>query len=362
MPRARAFTYRAMPNALADALRARTVPAALARADGDAIRCDACAHRCVVTEGRAGACGVRFVEGGVLRAPHGYVARAYVRPIETNTVYHVRPGALALTFGTYGCDLRCPYCHNARVSQALREPSEGEHPIDVTADAIAERAVRDGCAAVCAAYNEPMIAAEWVRDVFAACKARGLVTVVVTDGHSTREAMDLVRPVTDVFRVDLKAHDESQYRALGGRMAPVLESVERARALGFWVEVVTLVVPHFNDAERGVRALAETLARIDPAMPWHLNAFQPRYKMLDRPRTNAALLTSMAGIAYARGMKFVYVGNVHDAMPHLEHTRCPACARVLVERADYRATAVHLERGACPDCGCAIEGLWAVSQ
>lgn len=349
-------------------LRARTVEASLVGADPGpgVLRCLACAHRCRLREGQAGACGVRFVAGGVLRAPSGYVARAYVRPVETNTVYHVLPGSLALTFGMFGCDLKCGYCHNFTVSQALRDgdvrraiETRRDGPHDIRADEIADAALATGCRVVAAAYNEPMIAAEWVREVFAACRERGLITVIVSDGHTTPEALEHVRAVTDVFRVDLKAFDERGYKVLGGRHAPVLAAVRAARDLGLWVEVVTLVVPGLNDDEAGVRAAADALVAIDPGIPWHLNAFQPRYRMRDRAATSPALLTSMAGIAYARGLRFVYVGNVHRFMPELEHTRCPVCHVVVVERSDYRGRAVHLRDGACPGCGETVEGRWA---
>lgn len=308
-----------------------------------------------------GACGVRGERDGQPFAPFGYVARKYVRAIETNTVYHVEPGAKALTFGMFGCDLRCPYCHNWRVSQALREGSDGV-PLDCTAEGIADEAVAQSCRAICAAYNEPMIAAEWVLHVFRAAKARGLRTMVVSDGHTTDEALAYLRPSTDVFRVDLKAWSNEQYKTLGGRLDPVLSAIREARRLGYWVEVVTLVVPGFNDDAKGLRALLKELLAIDPSMPWHLNAFQPRYKMRDRPPMPPELLVSIAGAAYARGMQYVYVGNVSSAFAELEHTRCPGCREIVVERRNYGTRALHLDGGTCARCGTPIAGLFASQQ
>jgi pyruvate formate lyase activating enzyme len=285
------------------------------------------------------------------------VAARHVRPVETNTVYHVVPGAAALTFGMYGCDLACPYCQNARVSQALRDGGPVD-PVPITASALADEAVAAGCGALCAAYNEPMLAAEWVGAVFAAARARGLVTVVVSDGNATPEALAHLRPVTDVYRVDLKAFTEEQYAVLGGRLATVLDAIVTARALGYWVEVVTLVVPGFNDDLAGLRGLARALAAIDPGMPWHLNAFQPRYRWRDRPAQSAGLLVAAAGSAYARGLRHVYAGNLPGASP-LEHTRCPACHAVVIARRGYQVLDCRLVDGRCPDCGAAVAGLWA---
>ncbi len=189
--------------------------------EGNAVRCLACAHRCVVADGARGACRVRRNRGGSLLVPANHIARRYVRPVETNTAFHVVPGERALTFGMFGCDLRCPYCHNHRISQALRDAEHEEHPTPITADELVAEALAAGCSVLCAAYNEPMVSAEWTREVFAAARRRGLLTALITDGHSTPEAVQYMRDVTDVLRVDLKAHDEASYRKLGGRLQPV---------------------------------------------------------------------------------------------------------------------------------------------
>jgi pyruvate formate lyase activating enzyme len=343
---------------LAVDLASRAAPGELFTHEGGVFRCVACAHRCVLEGARTGACGVRRSEDGRGLVPFGYVARRYVRDVETNTVYHVLPGAKALTFGMYGCDLRCPYCHNHRLSQALREDVAGEAPVTISAAALVGEAVAAGCRVICAAYNEPMIAAEWVRAVFTEARARGLVTVVVSDGHTTEEALAFMRPVTDVFRVDLKGFSAEQYKALGGRLEPVLAGIAEARRLGYWVEVVTLVVPGFNDDRAGLRDLAKRLAAVDPDVPWHLNAFQPRYKMTDRPPMHPELLVTIAGTAYARGLRFVYVGNATDTFSELEHTRCPSCHAVVIERRNYATTKVLLEDGACPSCKTTLPGLF----
>lgn len=337
--------------------------------DDELIECTACAHRCALRDGQRGICGVRFRKGESIRVPFGYVARTYVRAVETNTIFHVHPGARALTFGMFGCDMACGYCHNARVSQALRidvppavakSPlaSSEEHPTRVDAKALAERARDEGCRVVCSAYNEPMITAEWGHAIFSEAKALGLTTALVSDGHTTHEALAFLRPVADVFRVDLKAATEDQYRTLGGSLKPVLESIAHARELGFWVEVVTLVVPGFNDDTRSLRSIARSLAAIDTDIPWHVNGFKPRFKMRDRPATGAGDLVSAAGSGYAAGLRHVYVSNVLGA-EELGKTRCPSCERVLIERIDYEVRANFLAlNGKCPDCATPLGGIY----
>jgi pyruvate formate lyase activating enzyme len=345
-------------DTLAGRLAALTVPGTLYEPAGmPTVRCTACAHACVIDEGRTGACGVRSNRAGVLHVPHGYVARRYVRPVETNTIYHVRPGTRALIFGMFGCDLRCPYCHNWKVSQALREGIDDRpHPID--AAGLVGEARAAGCAVVAAAYNEPMIAAEWAHDVFAEARRHGLTTALISDGHTTPAALRFMRPVTDVLRVDLKAATEDAYRALGGRRAPVIDAIREARRLGYWVEVVTLVVPGFNDVLAELRTLAAELLAIDAGIPWHLNAFHPRYRMSGVPRTSAAVLASAVGMAYARGLRFVYASNLAGQLHELASTRCPSCTATVVERHDYVTRAVHLDDGRCRRCATHIPGIY----
>ncbi len=344
--------------ALGAALEARSAPGALyAPAADGRLACHACAHRCLISDGGRGVCGVRTARAGALQVPWGYVARRYVRAVETNTVYHLLPGSRALTFGMYGCDLQCPYCHNAQLSQALRDHPAHEEPHDVTPEALVGEAIAAGCRVICAAYNEPMITAEWLRAVFGEARSRGLRTAIISDGHSTPEALDYVAPVTDVFRVDLKAYDDASYRRLGGALAPVLDSIAGARARGLWVEVVTLVVPGLNDDPAGLSRLAGTLRDIDADLPWHLNAFVPRFKMKDAPATPPLSIVSAAGSGYARGLRFVYSSN-DPRLHELAHTRCPACRAVLIRRNNYQTVASDLDGGACPRCHTPIPGIW----
>lgn len=319
---ARALLHRGAPGdsqLFLDALHTRTTRGRLVEMGEGHVRCTACAHRCRIEEGRSGACGVRFVRDGELRVPFRYVARHYVRPVETNTLYHVRPGARALTFGMFGCDLRCPYCQNWRFSQALRDHLALDRPVDIAPEGLIDLAAAAGATVMCSAYNEPMITAEWAHAVFGEAKRRGFVTALISDGNTTGEALSFMRSVTDVFRIDLKGYDAEQYKVLGGRLDTVIAAIGAARALGYWVEIVTLVVPGFNDDLRGIRLLAREIASVDPSIPWHLNAFYPRYNMRDRPRTEPAALVSAAGMAYARGLQFVYASNIAD-MQELSHT------------------------------------------
>lgn len=321
------------------------------------LRCLACAHSCVIAPGTAGACGVRFNHDGVLFVPFNYVARRYVRAVETNTIFHVLPGARALTFGMFGCDLRCPYCHNHRISQALRDGETPEQPTAISAQQLVDEALVNGARVLCAAYNEPMISAEWVASVFSAARAGGLCTAIVSDGHSTPEALRYLKPYTDVFRVDLKAHDEPSYKRLGGRLQPVLDSISMARELGYWVEVVTLVVPGLNQEPAALATIGGQLRELSPDIPWHINGFVPRYRLSALAPADEAFLMLAAGAAYLAGSNYVYVGNA-PRCAELANTRCSGCHEVLVRRRDYATTELTLVQGRCTSCQRSVPGLW----
>jgi pyruvate formate lyase activating enzyme len=348
-----------MPDLAARLAPLTAVGALVESARDGRLRCTACAHRCALPDGATGLCGVRTRRGDEIRVPWGYVAARRIMPVERNTIYHVRPGSLSLTFGMLGCDLRCPWCSNWQISQAFRDGLEDAPVLETTAAALVSEARAAGCRVVASAFNEPMITAEWAREVFGEARRHGLLTVLVSDGNTTAEALAYLRPVTDVYRVDLKGTTAEHYRTVGGVPDAPMRALREARRLGYWVEAVTVVVPGLNDDVAELRRLASSLAEIDPDLPWHVNAFVPRYRMSDREATDPALLVLVAGTAYAHGLRHVYVGNVADRVRELSHTRCPGCHAVLVERNNYVTRSVRLRDGACPHCATRVRGLWS---
>ena len=330
--------------------------------DEKRIRCFACGHLCPIPEGAQGVCKVRFNRGGKLMVPYGYIAGAQADPVEKKPFFHARPGALAFSFGMLGCDLHCSYCQNWLTSQALRDPKAVSSVLEVTPRQLVSAAVSQGAEIVVSTYNEPLITSEWAVAVFDEARKAGLMTGFVSNGNGTPRVLEYLKPHTDLYKVDLKGFDERRYRSLGGRLQPVLETIRLLHQMGFWVEIVTLLVPGFNDSDAEISRLTEFIAGVSPNIPWHVTAFHPDYKMTDPDYTGAEDLVRTAAIGRRAGLNYVYAGNLPGRLGSLENTYCPTCRRLLIERRGFRVLSYSMTaEGACPSCSAIIPGRWAPS-
>ncbi|MCX6553113.1 MAG: AmmeMemoRadiSam system radical SAM enzyme [Acidobacteria bacterium] len=351
---------------LADALARHTRqadPALVERYDGTWVRCFACGHACPIPDGATGVCKVRFNRGGTLMVPRGYVAGAQCDPIEKKPFFHAEPGSLAFSFGMLGCDLHCAYCQNWVTSQALRDPASGTGISEVTAADLVREARLAGARAVVSTYNEPLITSEWAVEVFREARAAGLRTGYVSNGHATPRVLEYLAPWLDLFKIDLKGFDDAQYRKLGGRLEPVLDTIRRVHAMGIWMEIVTLLVPGLNDAPHELERLTAFIAGVSPDIPWHVTAFHADYRMQDRRGTAPHMLLAAAAIGRAAGLRFVYAGNAAGRVGGLENTTCPTCQALLVERVAYRIGPCRVTPdGRCPSCRTVIPGRWTAQS
>ena len=349
-----------MASSYAEQLDELTVRAELwAPLENGRVECFACGHRCPISPGRRGVCKVRFNAGGELRAPHGYVAALQCDPIEKKPFFHVTPGRLALTFGMLGCDYHCSYCQNWETSQALRDAAAEGGFRRVTAEQIVAAAKRAGATMITSSYNEPLITAEWAVEVFREAKRAGLKTSFVSNGNATKEALEYLRPWLDCYKVDLKSMRDKNYRQLGGRLSVVLETISSLHRLGLWVEVVTLVIPGFNDSTEELGEAASFLASVSVDIPWHVTGFHPDYRMQDRSRTGTGELLRAVEIGKKAGLRFIYAGNLPGMVGDTESTFCPKCALPLIERRGYMIGRDLLSgRGTCVGCGFPIPGIW----
>ena len=352
----------AVNPALADILDRQTVVGRLWHPEGDRIRCVACGHRCLIPAGRRGICQVRFNEDGQLRVPFGYVAGGLASdPVEKKPFFHVLPGSEAVTFGMLGCDFHCAYCQNWVTSQALRDVNAGTPIVELTPDQVVNTARRTGARLVVSSYNEPLITAEWAVSVFQEAQKAGLACAFVSNGNATPEALDFLRPWIVAYKIDLKGFDPKRYRTLGGTLENVCNGIRLVHERGLWLEIVTLVVPGFNDSEAELRDMAKFIASVGRDIPWHVTAFHPDYKMTEPAPTTVNQLIRAAEIGSEEGLHFVYAGNLPGRVSHWESTFCPACDELLIDRNGYlvRDYRITLD-GKCPRCHAAVPGIWPV--
>ncbi len=329
------------------------------RLENDWVHCYACGHDCRIPPGALGVCKVRFNEGGKLMVPWGYAGGIQCDPIEKKPFFHVFPGALAYSFGMLGCDLHCGYCQNWVTSQALRDPRAVAPPLDVTPDQLVGDALDHNARIIVSTYNEPLITSEWALAIFKEARSAGLMTGFVSNGNGTPGVLEYLRPFIDVYKVDLKSFDDRHYRELGGRLQPILNTIRQLHDMDIWLELVTLLIPGFNDGEDELKRLTEFVASVSVDIPWHVTAYHADYKMTDRPNTTAAMLLRAADIAKAAGLRYVYAGNVPGRVGALENTRCPGCGATVVERHGYLIRSYTLTpAGTCPACNISIPGIW----
>jgi pyruvate formate lyase activating enzyme len=326
------------------------------------LRCFACGHRCVILPGLDGICRVRYNEGGRLMVPTGYVAAIQCDPTEKKPFFHAYPGSLALTFGMLGCDLHCAYCQNWVTSQALRDPNAIAPPRDVTPESMVDIARRYGARLVVSSYNEPLITSEWAVDVFKQAKPAGFVCGYVSNGNATPEVLDYIRPWTELYKVDLKSFKDRNYRKLGGVLENILDTIKMVHERGFWMEIVTLIIPGFNDSTDELKACADFIADVSPDIPWHVTAFHQDYKMTGPDNTSVETLIRAAEIGYAAGLNFVYAGNLPGRVGRYEDTFCPGCKMTLIERRGFHVLKNRIRDGACPKCARQIPGVWEAGE
>jgi len=280
-------------------------------------------------------------------------------PIEKKPFFHAYPGALAYSFGMLGCDLHCSYCQNWVTSQAIRDPKAVAPPLEADPEDLVADALRLGARVLVSTYNEPLITSEWAVAIFKQAKAAGLVTGFVSNGNGTPRVLEYLKPWVDLYKVDLKSFDDRHYRDLGGRIGPILDTIRQLKSMDFALEIVTLLIPGFNDSKDEITRLTEFIAGVSQDIPWHVTAFHRDYKLTGPPNTTAEMLIRAAAIGRSAGLRFVYAGNLPGEVGELENTHCAVCQTTLIVRygylvRDYRIT----PDGRCPDCSAAVPGRW----
>jgi len=344
---------------LKDLLKSYTIEGELYKTHSDrSLTCYACGHRCLIREGRDGICRVRYNEGGKLYVPSNYAAGIQCDPTEKKPFFHAFPGSLAVTFGMLGCDFHCSYCQNWVTSQALRDPKAVAPPQELRPLDLVVLGKKHRAKLLVSSYNEPLITSEWAMKIFREAKKEGFITGYVSNGNATPEVLDYIRPHTDLYKIDLKSFSDKNYRKLGGMLQHVLDTIEMVHERGFWMEIVSLLIPGFNDSDAELKDMANFIANVSPDIPWHVTAFHQDYKMQDPDNTSVDTLVRAAEIGYDAGLNYVYAGNLPGMVGKYENTHCPHCNTELIRRFGFRVLENNVTDGKCYKCNTPIPGVW----
>ena len=322
------------------------------------VNCFSCGHRCKIPPGKDGICRVRFNRDGKLYVPFGYAAGIQLDPVEKKPFFHAYPGSKALSFGMLGCDYHCPYCQNWVTSQALRDPAAHSSFEHVSPEGLIDLAVRHNARILTSTYNEPLITSEWAVEIFKLAKKVGLVTSYVSNGNGTAEVLDFIQPWVDLYKVDLKGFSQKEYSRLGGSLNNVLDTIQRVYQRGMWIEIVTLIVPGFNDSSEELSDIAGFIHSVSPDIPWHVTAFHQDYRMVEPDNTPVESLLRARTIGLRKGLHYVYAGNRPGEVGATENTICPSCGSTLIERIGFKIVSNKLHDGCCRSCGNKIPGRW----
>ncbi len=278
---------------------------------GKRIRCLACAHKCVMNKGESGVCRIRKnINDKLMLLVYGKVISWNIDSIEKKPLYHFLPKSKSFSIGTIGCNFKCDFCQNWDISQASKQGDEIVLGQEMSKEQIVEQAIKSNCKSIAYTYNEPIIFAEFVKDVAELAHEKGLKNVIVTNGYWSEQSFDYLKDVIDAVNIDLKSMNDDYYkRFCGGRLQPVLDTIKRCHDAGIHIEITTLLVPNENDSEEELENIARFLSNIDKSIVWHISRFFPMYKMLDKNVTSRESLEK----AYKIGKKYlnnVYLGNV----------------------------------------------------
>jgi len=328
--------------------------------DNQSVHCYLCSHHCKIANHKFGFCGVRENIAGLLYThAYGSLVSAHIDPIEKKPLYHFFPGSQSFSVATTGCNFRCGFCQNWEISQRVcKEDSELDKDEFLPAD-IVQETINNGCKSIAYTYTEPTIFFEYAFETAQIAKEKGLYNVFVTNGFMTRETIMMIKPYLDAANVDLKFFNDTSYRKhCAGRLQPVLDSIRLMKEQGIWVEITTLVIPGENDSEEELKGMAEFIAGIDKAVPWHISRFHPDYKFREYPLTPEGVLKRAYAIGVEAGLDFIYIGNVSGWG---NETICPACKKILIKREYFDILEYNIQENKCIYCREEIPGRFEVS-
>lgn len=326
-------------------------------ADNGKLLCTLCPRYCTIGEGQAGFCYIRQnIDGKLYSIGYGRPTGFAIDPIEKKPLNHFLPGSQILSFGTAGCNLGCKFCQNWSTSKAK---IDNVRSIEASPKDVVELAKKYHTPSIAFTYNDPVIFGEYVIDISKLAREEGIKSVMVTAGYIDKEARKDVYKYIDAANVDLKAFTENFYSKLtSSHLADVLDTlVWLKKETDVWFEITTLLIPDENDSEEEIKRMCEwILQNLSDDVPLHFTAFHPDFKMTDKSPTPGSTLMKARKIALSLGLKYCYVGNVHDNVG--QNTYCPKCKEILITRNWHSVSNNKLDGNNCPFCGSNISGFF----
>ena len=320
------------------------------------VRCQLCAHHCLIADGKRGICRVRENKAGVLYSlTYGKLIAAHVDPIEKKPMFHFYPGSRSFSIASPGCNFDCQWCQNWEISQGDSAAAAAHCPYTPPQEVVSA-AKREGCLSISYTYTEPTVFFEFTQDVGILAREAGLKNVYVSNGYMSPQTIALLARWLDAANVDIKAFSDEVYRKhIGARLQPVLDACSLLKQAGVWLEITTLLIPGLNDDEAQIRGLTRYIAReLGAETPWHVSRFFPQYKYQNTDATSVGSIEKAMEIGKAEGLRYVYAGNIAGSAD----TYCPQCGAVLIKRSGMSTLSSRVShKGACPVCGARIAGV-----
>ena len=318
------------------------------------VQCELCPRTMIISAGKSCFCRTRKNIKGTLYAL-GFDKPCVVNfePIERGPLYHFYPGNKTMSLGAAGCNLNCLYCQNYELAQ--RSPEEVK-----TIDLEPATAIRKGgIKSVTITYTDPACQPEYVIEIAKTAKKYNLPVILCTAGYINSKPLEHIISFVDAFAVTLKAITDEMYLKLTGvHLEPVLRTIKHIKKSGKWLEIVTLVVPGYNDDRKGIQTAAAWIRdNVGKDTPWHLSRFTPHYKLRKLPPTPRKTLEEAREEGLKAGLGYVYITNL---APHQgNHTYCPNCRKKIIERLGFRTKKINMKGGGCKFCGKKISGKWS---
>jgi pyruvate formate lyase activating enzyme len=321
------------------------------------VKCLLCPNGCAIAVGQRGKCRTRMNVNGDLRSlVYGRPVSIHVDPIEKKPLYHYLPSAAAFSLATAGCPLSCKFCQNWEISQTSPEDHQGPF---APPSRIVDAAQNSKSPVIAFTYNEPTVFTEYMVDIAREAKKKNIRSVMISCGFMNEAPLAEICGVLDAIKIDLKGYSENFYRTVcGAGLSPVLRSIKQIAKSRVHLEIVNLVVPTLNDSDKMMQELINwILGEVGADVPVHFTRFHPDYQLRNLPPTPVATLERVRNMALVKGMHYPYVGNVPGHAGN--HTYCPGCGKIVIERQSFFVTQMNIKNGRCKFCGRKIAGVWA---